>query len=326
LLAERDRFGADVVLGPLSDFVTAGAQAAASIERFLGMSVHAVLVRDRAAADAIREWHNETNPGPLLLLPLDAVSTSAPVDSGDLVEQLEVAPLAVGWARILLERVRSLDDGSFVDKRGAVWLPGPSAGPGPLRRRAELATLRTELENASTAREAALAATEEARASLQNAEAAVVAAADASHAAHNIERQTREALSELERRHARYQRELGESRSQSAQLSQRTDVLEASLKSLDESQASAQTEAAGFDARAHEQRETLVSAETRLEAARDRRSEGQVVMAQAEARLQVAVDRRLRLTEERGVAAGRLTTLASELTLIEEADRALVPH
>jgi chromosome segregation protein len=324
LLAERDRFGADVVLGPLSDFVTAGAQAAASIERFLGMSVHAVLVRDRAAADAIREWHNETNPGPLLLLPLDAVSTSAPVDSGDLVEQIEVAPLAVGWARILLERVRSLDDGSFVDKRGAVWLPGPSAGPGPLRRRAELATLRTELENASTAREAALAATEEARASLQNAEAAVVAAADASHAAHNIERQTREALSELERRHARYQRELGESRSQSAQLSQRTEVLEASLKSLDESQASAQTEAAGFDARAHEQRETLVSAETRLEAARDRRSEGQVVMAQAEARLQVAVDRRLRLTEERGVAAGRLTTLASELTLIEEADRALV--
>jgi chromosome segregation protein len=137
LLETRDRFGEGAILGPLSDFVTAGANAAASIERFLGMTVHAVLVRDRAVADAVREWHAETGPGPLLLLPLDAVSISARVDSGDLVEQLEIAPEAAGWARVLLERVKSLDDGSFIDRRGAVWLPGPSAGPGPLRRRAD---------------------------------------------------------------------------------------------------------------------------------------------------------------------------------------------
>ena len=323
LLEVRDRFGPDAILGPLSDFVTAGANAAASIERFLGMSVHAVLVRDRAVADAVREWHAETSPGPLLLLPLDAVSVSARVDAGDLVEQLEVAPEAAGWARILLERVRSLDDGSFVDKRGAVWLPGPSAGPGPLRRRAELSSLRAEMEAAGDARRAALAATEVARTRLQDAEAAVVAAVDASHAAHNVERHAREALSELERRHGRYQRELHDSRSQSAQLSGRIEVLEAGLRTIDDSQALARDEAAGHDARAIEQRESLISAESRMEAARDRRTEGQVAMAQAQAHLQVAADRRDRLEAERNAAASRLATLSTELTLIEESDRAL---
>ena len=116
-----------------------------------------------AVADAVREWHADTGPGPLLLLPLDAVGVSARVDEGDLVEQLEVAPEAAGWARILLERVRSLDDGSFIDKRGAVWLPGPSAGPGPLRRRAE-SDAAPELDAADESRRAAAAATEIARA------------------------------------------------------------------------------------------------------------------------------------------------------------------
>jgi chromosome segregation protein len=287
LLEARDRFGAGAILGPLSDFVSAGANAAATIERFLGMSVHAVLVRDHAVADAVREWHAETGPGPLLLLPLDAVNFRPRVDSGDLVEQLEIAPEAAGWARILLERVRALDDGSFIDKRGAVWLPGPAAGPGPLRRRAELSSLRAELAATSESRRAAIAAAEVARARLLDAEAAVVSAADASHAAHNVERHEREALAELERRHARYERELHDSRTQSAQLSGRIEVLASGLRTIDDSQAHARTEAAGHDARAVEQREGLQSAEARMDAARDRRTDGQVALAQAQARLQV---------------------------------------
>ena len=38
------------------------------------------------------------------------VNTETSRRRGYLVEQLEVAPEAAGWARILLERVRSLDD------------------------------------------------------------------------------------------------------------------------------------------------------------------------------------------------------------------------
>ena len=323
LLEERSQFGENAILGPLSDFVSASPNAAASIERFLGVSVHAVLVRDRAVADAIREWHAVEGPGPLLLLPLDAVNHWPRAEEGDLVEQLEVAPEAAGWARILLERVRSLDDGSFVDKRGAVWLPGPSAGPGPLRRRAELTTLRAELAAADESRRAAIAATEIARARLLDAEAAVVAAADASHAAHNVERHAREALGELERRHARYERELHESRSQSAQLSSRIETLESQVRAIDDSESEARAAAAGHDARANQQREGLTSAESRMDAARDRRTDGQVALAQAQARLQVANDRRKRLTEERDSATNRLATLTTELSAIEEADRAL---
>lgn len=323
LLEVRERFGDGAVTGPLSDFLTAGANTAASIERFLGMSVHAVLVRDRAVADAVREWHNETNPGPLLLLPLDAVNHWPRVEPGDLVEQLEVAPEAAGWARVLLERVRSLDDSAFVDRRGAVWLPGPSAGPGPLRRRAELTALRAELETAEEARRGALSATEVARARLQSSEAAVVTAADAAHAAHNVERHARDTLAELERRHGRYQRELSGSRSQSAQLSNRLEQLEGLLRAIDDSQAQARSEAASHDQRAIRQRDSLVSAESRLDSARDRRSEAQVALAQAQARLQVAVDRRQRLRDERNSATARVETLASELTHIEEADRSL---
>jgi chromosome segregation protein len=323
LLEDRDKFGDGAIIGPLSDFVSANANAAASIERFLGVTVHAVLVRDRHVADAIRDWHAATGPGPLLLLPLDSVNHWPRAEDGDLVEQLEVAPEAAGWARILLERVRSLDDGSFIDKRGAIWLPGPSAGPGPLRRRAELSSLREELAAADEARRAAAAATEVARTRLQDAEAAVVAAADASHAAHNVERHAREALAELERRHARYERELHDSRSQSAQLSSRVEALEAHVRAIDDSETQARSAAASHDARASQLRDGLASAESRMDAARDRRSDGQVALAQAQARLQVAVDRRQRLAGERDAASNRLATLTSELTHIEEADRAL---
>lgn len=322
LLEARDEFGADAILGPLSDFVSAGASAAASIERFLGMSVHAVLVRDRAVADAVREWHARTGPGPLLLLPLDAVSSGGD-PTGDLIQQLTIAPEAAAWARVLLERVQSFEDGSFIDPRGAVWLPGPSAGPGPLRRRAELSTLRAELDAAAESRRSAAAAAEDARTRLLAAEASVVAAVDASHAAQQTERQAREALSELERRHARYERELHESRTMSAQLSGRLDALETHLRSIDDSESRARTDASSHDTRASQQREGLQLAEARLDAARDRRSDGQVALAQAQARLQVASDRRQRLHAERDSATMRLATLSSELTAIEEADRAL---
>ena len=48
LLRDRERFGAGAVLGPLSDFIGADAATALLVERFLGPSVHAVVVRDRA--------------------------------------------------------------------------------------------------------------------------------------------------------------------------------------------------------------------------------------------------------------------------------------
>src|SRR5678816_2943052 len=73
LLRERERFGEGAVLGPLSDFISADQASALLVERFLGATVHAVLVRDHETAEAVRSWHATANPGPLLLLPLDAL-------------------------------------------------------------------------------------------------------------------------------------------------------------------------------------------------------------------------------------------------------------
>ena len=74
LLKDRDQFGEGAVLGPLTDFVTADGEAAKLVERYLGATMHAIVVRDGEAARAVRRWHAETQPGPLLLLPLDVVA------------------------------------------------------------------------------------------------------------------------------------------------------------------------------------------------------------------------------------------------------------
>src|SRR5690349_20751862 len=68
LLAARERFDG-AVLGPLSDFVSTGRENAELAERLLGEWMHAVLVRDQAAVQAIRAWHTEQQPGSLVLLP-----------------------------------------------------------------------------------------------------------------------------------------------------------------------------------------------------------------------------------------------------------------
>ena len=73
LLKERGIFGEGAVLGPLSDFISADVNSSALVERFLGATVNAVLVRDRAVAEAVRAWHASAEPGPLLLLPVDSV-------------------------------------------------------------------------------------------------------------------------------------------------------------------------------------------------------------------------------------------------------------
>ena len=68
LLAARERFDGGV-LGPLSDYISADRDAAELAERLLGDWMHAILVRDQGAVDAIRHWHAESQPGALVLLP-----------------------------------------------------------------------------------------------------------------------------------------------------------------------------------------------------------------------------------------------------------------
>src|SRR6185436_12821020 len=71
LLAAKSRFGG-AVLGPLSDFLRAGREDAEIAERLLGEWVHAVLVSDSAALEAIQDWHASEQPGMIALLPIDS--------------------------------------------------------------------------------------------------------------------------------------------------------------------------------------------------------------------------------------------------------------
>ena len=147
LLRDREQFGAGAVLGPLSDFIGANAATALLVERFLGPSVHAVVVRDRAAADAVRHWHAQANPGPLACSsPLVDAKVSSQAAGVDGRTQLIRALRPDRRARARMgERAprpgpcRKTPEIRLSTARGAgVWLPGTQAGAGTAgRRRAE---------------------------------------------------------------------------------------------------------------------------------------------------------------------------------------------
>jgi chromosome segregation protein len=323
LLRERERFGDGAVLGPLTDFVTADGEAAKLVERYLGATMHAIVVRDADAARAVRRWHAETQPGPLLLLPLDVVGEMT-ADADALATSVQASGPALRWVRALLGKVRSVDGGeAFVDDRGAVFLPGSVSGPGPLQRRAELTRLEADLATADAAREAAAMAAEAARLALGEAERAQNVAVEASNRAQQEARRADELHKEVGRRRERAERELQQSSALAERLVSRLTELDARATQL-----AAQAEAMGArageaDAQIAEARTEMSEAEREQEQSREARATWQVAQAQAQARLSVAIDREKRLLEEDSTAAARMESLANELSSLSEADQNL---
>jgi len=327
LLQERERFGPGAILGPLSDYIAADAAPAALVERFLGATVHGVVVRDAATAEAIRAWHAETTPGSLLLLPLDAGGAADPgaADTDDLAGLVRATlPEARSWVGRLLGRVRALAGGTaFVDARGAVWLPSAVAGPGPLRRRAELEDIRGSLADAAHIASTARSLSVQAQLVLDQATAAAAAAADVAGAAARDVRQGEEHVAEITRRHQRATREVGEAEHALAGLASRALQLAERAERAEREIATASVAAAEHDGIIARAREALQSAEQAHDEARDRRTGVQVRQAQAQARLQVVADRERRLEQERGAAASRLESLQGELSSLSDADARL---
>lgn len=326
LLKERERFGDGAILGPLSDFISADQSSALLVERFLGATVHAVLVRDRNVAEAVRQWHNTANPGPLLLLPLDALGEAQIGDvlPGALSHHVDSSGAGRGWVRALLGHAHAVDGGSaFVDARGAVWLPGSTTGPGPLRRRAELFALRADLTATELARQQAMAAADTLRAAAQESERGVVEASAALEGAQVDARRAAEQHGELERRRQRAEREVNEADTLSARLTMRRDALTEQLARLDEEDRTLGESLAERGDVVTQAREQLAVAERGHEEAREARTAAQVEEAQAQARVQVANDRERRLTEEQQSATARLESLRAELSELSQSDSAL---
>ena len=322
LLNDRSQFGEGAVVGPLSDYVTTDQEAALLIERYMGATLHAVIVRDQGVADAIRDWHARVKPGPLLLLPLDAVANIRDdISEEALAVKIDAAPAARAWIRALLGRVRAVGDGmAFIDGRGAMWLPGATGGAGPLRRRAELFALKSQLAASASAREKAGAAAETARDELRRVEQSLIVANDRLAQAQRAAHDAGERVGQLERRHQRLERELQEANALAERLAERATALRAAV----DAHASEHDAVAVLVA----QRETEVSAlRSRLtagdrahDAARDAHTRAQVDRAQIEARLQVATDRERRLEQESEHASSRLHALTSELSELSHAD------
>jgi len=326
LLREREQFGEGAVLGPLSDFISADQGSALLVERFLGATVHAVVVRDREVAQAVREWHATANPGPLLLLPLDGLNDALAGQA--LPDALSHAVSAAGpgqaWVNALLGHARSVDDGTaFIDARGAIWLPGSTAGPGPLRRRAELAALRAELEATEQIRQAAMATADNLRAAMQESERRVLEASGMLESAQSDARRAAEHQGELERRRQRAEREVREADALGERLTTRRDALVEQLERLDEESQSLSGAIAARDEVVAQAREQLAVTERAHEEAREARTAAQVEEAQAKARVQVAADRERRLAQEQQTAVQRLESLRAELSELSESDSAL---
>jgi chromosome segregation protein len=326
LLRERERFGEGAVLGPVSDFIAADQESALLVEKFLGNSVHAVLVRDRDTAEAIRAWHAGANPGPLLLLPLDAVSDD-PGDwhTGDGLDAV-VGSVGVGrsWVRMLLGHVHALDGGSaFVDARGAVWLPGTTTGQGPLRRRAELTELRRDLTTLEASRQEASRVADAMRESVVASERRVREATEAASVAQQQARQALERQTESERRVARAEREAQEAAALAERLGARAAELGERQQAL-ETDAAALTDGLGAREQAIvDARERAAVTERGQEEARELRGRWQVRQAETRARVQMAVDRERRLAQEVSTATQRLAQLREELSELSLSDSAL---
>jgi chromosome segregation protein len=327
LLDERDRFGEGAVIGLLSDFISADSDAAALVERYLGATVHAVLVRDRAAADAVRAWHTEANPGSLLLLPVDAAPDdrhSTNGDQEDLSWMVKTQSDASQWVRALLGRVKSIENGTgFIDSRGAIWLPAKFSGPGPIRRRAEIAESREQLEAASTVRDRARHAAESARTALESAVRAASIAQEAAAEASRDSAEFEDLFTGISRRHHRAARELTDATSLLERLASREMTLNESVAQIELAAAELVATTALHDSSLADMRRLLAETETRQDAALDQRTSSQVACAQAQARLQVAMDRERHLREEYATVAARLESLQSELSTLSSADSQL---
>jgi len=318
LMAARERFGGDI-LGPLSDFLSTSREDADLAERLLGDWVHAVLVRNLDAIPAIQAWHAEHQPGALVLLPASPGPRFGD-DRHPLADRVRAEGPAAAWVQAVLHGSEVLDSAGLVLRRatGAVFLSGAVTQSGPLRRRAELSSLGSDVEAAERqfhAAEATLAGT---LASFAAAEAALASAVSAFDAARELERQAVSAREETLRHVASLQREVTSSEQQLERLRERLQSAERRVAEISTLLEELGVGRARRDEAIGAARTQQQSLETEQETAREQRVHWQVQEAHVAARLRAAVERAERVNELRVQAAASAAALAVEL---EELDR-----
>ena len=314
LLEARGRFG-DAVIGPLADFVRTSRGDAELAERLLGEWLHAVLVRDESAIAAIRRWHEETQPGPLVLLPAVPGPRLA-ADGHPLRDDLRVDGPATAWVRALLAGHEVLEGQALRRANGAIFLAGTGTG-GPLQRRAELESLQQEVRDAEAARDRAVAGLDATLRELAAAEAALAAAGQSAEQARSAELEAGAQKGEADRSLVHARRRASDAVEQVGRLTKRMSEVDARLTALRGELQGRELERVRADERLGAERAALADLETQQEAAREQRVHWQVEAAQVEARLAAARDRSTRATGEAETARRRAQDLVEEIAQID---------
>ncbi len=314
LLKVRARFGDGTVLGPLSDFVRTSRRDAELAERLLGEWLHAVLVSDASVIDAIRAWHAEARPGPLVLLPC-VPGPRLGADGHPLKDELRVDGPAAAWVRALLAGHEVLDTGALRRANGAVFLDSStSTAGGPLQRRAELDALEKDVREAGINRDRARVGEESTTVELAIAERALAAAAHAAEQARRAELEAGAEKGEADRGLIHARRQAEETAAQMDRLTRRLREVETRLQTVHTELQEREVERVRSAEQLSAERAGLADLEAQQEAAREQRVRWQVEAAQVEARLAAATERAGRAhadaTASREQAAARRDEIA----------------
>jgi chromosome segregation protein len=323
LLAARDGFEGGV-LGPLSDFVSTDRHDAELAERLLGEWMHAVLVRDRETVGAIQSWHAEHQPGALVLLPV-APGPLTPFDAQPFDDRVRAQGPAVGWIRAALAGSEVLDDAGRVLRRasGAIFLSGAGAPSGPLRRRAELASLVQEVSQTETSVAAAEESLRVTVARLAEREKLLAEATVASERARDAERQALAARDDLVRVAGNLAREAAESDTQLRHLTERVTRSKQRLAEIDAALVDGERARNRLGEELDVSRSLLAELEADQESTREQRAQWQVQEAQVAGNLRAAAERLERAEHTRAEAEDAAGALAGELTQLD-ADTAAI--
>ena len=279
-------------------------------------------MRDDEAAKTVVEWHAETQPGPLALLPV----SPGPRNNGGNTDapDLTVEPPATDWVRTLLSGMNagSAPGDAVRRSNGAIYVSNIDAS-GPLSRRAELLSLCDELDTAEHAlvelnqtidraveRHALAESTlEEANSQVEN-ERVRLREAQSTH--DDMGRQVHRSEREKEEADAAFQRLNTRIEDRSERLTATKQALEQANSSHDRLGAELETLQAG-----------LSELEAAQEAARERLVHWQVEEAQVSAREKAATDRETRAKETLDRARQEIGDLEKEITEIDSGSEEL---
>ena len=317
LLAARDAFDGGV-LGPLSDFVSTGQEDAELAERLLGEWMHAVLVQDSETVRAVQAWHAGQQPGPLVLLPVEPGPVSV-ADGLPLDDRLRAEGPAVGWVHAALAGSEVLDESGRVLRRpsGAIFLSGVGAPFGPIRRRAELATLTQDLQGAEGS---LLAAEESLRSIVQHLavlEQSLEETTTAAERARDAERQAGAVRDDLMRVVGNLTREAAEADTQLERLNERLSHSQERLAEIDRMLVADELARGRVEEALSRARALLAELEAEQEATREQRAHWQVQEAHLAGSLRAASDRLQRAARSRAEAEESARALSEELAQLE---------